>query len=386
MRGPVDLPSTNPPTPVRNLRTMGITLALLVGGTPPALQAQGGATVVVRDPARCSECEIQLEKVVTLGDREGAGRVMANSRIARDSVGNYYVAHGDGSGGAAAVWVFDTVGTFLRTFGRRGEGPGEYQAIGNLRFRPGDTLEIYDSGLRRKTILAPDGTVVGTSRFEVRSYSGGVFLGDGRVVVNEHRQTPEQVGYPLQLVDGSGEIVRSLGAIRPEFRPNEPWTVQKVLAAGPHGATVWSVGRSSYLMELWDTAGVRLQALQRDAEWFEPWVTDTPLGPDQPPPKPAVGAVKTDLQGRLWVLVLVPAEDWRDGLVSREWGWDIDVYRAFDQILEVIDPGTGELVVSRRFPDQDFIVFLGDDMIVSYREDEMGYPFLDFWRIALVGS
>jgi hypothetical protein len=129
-----------------------------------------------------------------------------------------------------------------------------------------------------------------------------------------------------------------------------------------------------------------LQALQRDAEWFEPWVTDTPLGPDQPPPKPAVGAVKTDPQGRLWVLVLVPAEDWRDGLVSREWGWDIDVYRAFDQILEVIDPESGELLVSRRFPDHDFIGFLGDDMVVSYREDEMGYPFLDIWRIALVGS
>jgi hypothetical protein len=73
-------------------------------------------------------------------------------------------------------------------------------------------------------------------------------------------------------------------------------------------------------------------------------------------------------------------------LVSREWGWDIDVYRAFDQILEVVDPARGELVVSRRFPDRDFIAFLGDDMIVSYREDEMGYPFLDFWRISLVGS
>jgi hypothetical protein len=311
---------------------------------------------------------------------------MANSRIARDSGGNYYVAHGDGSGGAARIWVFDTTGSFLRTFGRRGEGPGEYQAIGNLRFRPGDTLEIYDSGLRRKTILAPDGTVVSTSRFEVRSYSGGVFLAHGRVIVNEHRRTPEQVGYPLQLVDGSGKIVRSLGAIRPEFRSNEPWTVQKVLAAGPDGATVWSVGRSSYLMELWDTTGARLQALQRDAEWFEPWVTDTPLGPDQPPPKPAVGAVKTDPQGRLWVLVLVAAEDWREGLVSREWGWDIDVYRAFDQILEIIDPESGELLMSRRFSDHDFIGFLGDDMIVSYREDEMGYPFLDIWRIALAGS
>jgi hypothetical protein len=54
MKGPVDLPSTNPPTPARNLRAMGLTLVFLVGGTPPALHAQGAATVVVRDPARCS--------------------------------------------------------------------------------------------------------------------------------------------------------------------------------------------------------------------------------------------------------------------------------------------------------------------------------------------
>jgi hypothetical protein len=63
----------------------------------------------------------------------------------------------------------------------------------------------------------------------------------------------------------------------------------------------------------------------------------------------------------------------------------VDVNRTFDPILEVIDPQTGEFLVSRRFADHDVVRFVGDDMIASYREDDAGYPFLDFWRISLVG-
>jgi hypothetical protein len=369
-----------------SVRRIGCILGFFAFGSPGVLLCQEADEVVVRDPPSCPECEIRLEHVVTLGDREGPGRVMSNSVLARDSKGNYYVAHGDGGGGAATVWVFDTAGTFLRTFGRRGDGPGEYRAIGRMVFLPGDTLEVYDSGLRRKTVLAPDLSVTGTNRFEVASYNGGVFLGDGRVVVNDHRTTPEQAGYPLQLVDRSGEIVRSLGAIKPEYRSNEPWAVRKVLAPGPDGGSVWSIGRTSYLIELWDTTGARVQALRRDADWFEPWVLDAPWGPDQPPPKPMVGEVKADADGRLWVHVLVAAENWRDGLINRQgMGWEPDVNRTFDPVLEIIDPKTGQLLMSRRFTDRDFVGFVGDDMIASYREDEMGYPFLDLWRISFVG-
>lgn len=357
-------------------------LALALFTVPGSLRGQD--VQLVGDEDLCTTCELSLEHVVRLGDREGPGRVMQLRAMARDPEGRYWVAHPDGAmGGASRIWIFDSAGVFVRTIGRRGEGPGEYGAITRIRFRRGDTVEIYSGDPRRRTVLGPDRSVVSTNPVPL-NFMRSVFLPDGRAMLVDHMATPDRAGYPLQLVEPSGEVVRSLGAVEPEYDPREPMRLSRVVAAGPDGGSVWTVGRGDYRIELWDTTGTRRAVLQRDADWFEPYVLGTPLEPDGPPPPPQVSLMTRDAEGRLWIAVLVAADDWRAGFSRAENGrYEPQIAQIYDTILEVVEPSTGRLLASRRFTDHSFSVFLDGSLIVSYEEDEAGYPFLDVWRFSL---
>ena len=59
------------------------------------------------------------------------------------------------------VRIYDSAGTLAVTFGRRGEGPGEFQYIGPV-FWVADTLVVWDVELARGTYLLTDGTLVRT--------------------------------------------------------------------------------------------------------------------------------------------------------------------------------------------------------------------------------
>ncbi len=62
------------------------------------------------------------------------------------------------------VHVFDHQGTLLRTFGRRGRGPGELEQPGALTWGPDGHLWIVDSGNARYTVFDRNGSLVATYR------------------------------------------------------------------------------------------------------------------------------------------------------------------------------------------------------------------------------
>jgi hypothetical protein len=206
------------------------------------------------------------------------------------------------------------------------------------------------------------------------------------MVVNEHQKTPSGAGYPLQLVDLDGRIVRPLGAVLPEYLPNEPYRYQRPTSESAEGTTVWTIGRGDYLMELWDTTGNRLAALQRDVDWFEPYVRGRDPSPTGPPPLPAVGLFTADSLENLWIAVRVPSDNWREVMLSDP-NWEYDwgtVQRMRDWILEVIDTRTGDLLASQRLEDVEAALFVGEDLLVAYREDGLGYPFLDVFQLQII--
>jgi hypothetical protein len=53
------------------------------------------------------------------------------------------------------VLFFDARGAAVGSFGRAGAGPGEFRSAGTLGWI-GDTLSVYDAGLRRITLVGPD--------------------------------------------------------------------------------------------------------------------------------------------------------------------------------------------------------------------------------------
>jgi hypothetical protein len=204
------------------------------------------------------------------------------------------------------------------------------------------------------------------------------------MVAADHHLSAARVGYPLQLVDTAGRIVRSLGADPPEYDPQESVRMLKVLASGSDGASAWSIGRTDYRIERWDTAGDRIAAFQRRAPWFEPHVVRHAVSPTQPP-QPIVFDARLDAGGRLWVAVAVPSARWREALTeSPDGSLQFDESKGQDLVLEVLDVERGTLLTSRRLADFSLARFVGDELVATYREDEAGFPFLDIWRVSFV--
>lgn len=61
--------------------------------------------------------------------------------------------------GQAEIRVFGAEGDYLRTIGRAGAAPGEFRSISWAGLQ-GDTLVVYDIGLRRATLLGLDGAIL----------------------------------------------------------------------------------------------------------------------------------------------------------------------------------------------------------------------------------
>ncbi|MEO8199969.1 MAG: 6-bladed beta-propeller, partial [Gemmatimonadota bacterium] len=67
--------------------------------------------------------------------------------------GRLIVAEGD----AAQLRLFSDSGNYIRSVGRKGEGPGEFVGLGLIRPYRADSLMVYDYQLRRITVIDQEG-------------------------------------------------------------------------------------------------------------------------------------------------------------------------------------------------------------------------------------
>ena len=119
-----------------------------------------------------------------IGSADGEVALTQVGSAAVDRAGRLYV----GQPRESVVKVFDPSGRLLRTLGRRGQGPGEFQLVGAIGLRA-DSLWVSDGGLRRVSLFSPDGRFArsipvpawrdGTAGAPVRS---AALLDDGSVV------------------------------------------------------------------------------------------------------------------------------------------------------------------------------------------------------------
>lgn len=121
---------------------------------------------------------------------------------------------------AAEVRVFGADGRHVRTLGRRGEGPGEFDTPSFLGRLPGDTLVVVDTPLRRINLFHPDHgfvrAVTGSGEDAGYLLVAGMF-GDGTLVEFETVFDPDQPeGYArrpvkYQAVGRDGAVAGELG-------------------------------------------------------------------------------------------------------------------------------------------------------------------------------
>jgi hypothetical protein len=110
-----------------------------------------GAQVQVREATQVQE--IHVEFVVSLGDEDGPGTVGRPAAVERRSNGEWVLTDAHNP---EFVKFFTSEGTWLRTLGRRGDGPGEFRQAWFLQMLPEDSLAVFDYGSGRLTVFTPD--------------------------------------------------------------------------------------------------------------------------------------------------------------------------------------------------------------------------------------
>ncbi|HEV2147541.1 MAG TPA: 6-bladed beta-propeller [Longimicrobiaceae bacterium] len=128
-------------------------LAALAAGllAAPAAQAQQN----VRLPEKDRPLALRTTPVFAVGTAEGRDHEMFTrvDQVAFDRNDNLYVLDGGGN----RVLVFDPAGRFVRQVGKKGGGPGEFQAPVGLAVQSDGALAVADLARRSYSLFGPDG-------------------------------------------------------------------------------------------------------------------------------------------------------------------------------------------------------------------------------------
>jgi hypothetical protein len=331
-----------------------------------------------------SACEgslgcLRLEQVMLLGDADGPGMIEGESGTARmDSRGRYYVYREFGQ----EIKVFSPAGEYLRTIGRAGGGPGEFQGISFVHPGPGDSLHVIDLLNMRWNVFSPEHEYVRSAQLKIPVYMQMHLLPDGRGLFSAPVRG-ELARFPLHLLEASGEHVRSFGAAPEEFGPlgfDAAW--RRIAPAGP--TSVWAAYNDRYRVELWDAADEGDQprrVVERAVDWFPPGLPEEISM--ETPPNPRLHAIRQDASGRLLVLTRTADSRWREAVEPGTLHANVtDRHRYNDSRIEMLDPESGELLASASH-DTVFRKFIADDLMIASVFDETGAPRVAVWRISL---
>lgn len=384
------------------------------GGDAPDADPVEGVTMVVdtvegvevRETRGAPE-RWELEPAFQVGELEGSDGGLGPevfqsvASLALEEDGTLWVADG-GAGGAQDIRVFDPEGAHLRTVGRQGQGPGEFQRLHSLAWVGSDTLAALDPGNGRIGLLDREGEWLGQWRY------GEGITGPAQTLRFYPAARDEPYVYHVAWGEATGgEIVRSFAPIPPdalrdtlavpdEDSPEATAVVceseQIIRSFTIHASGRWldqplSGGRLArawspeYQVEIRDSNGDVVHVLRRehdpapvDPEAWEEAMAGyfdfreehgasgcDPADPRPSDHRPALRAILTDEDGRLWLEV----EDAQ--------GRRFDVYdRDGDLVAEVPDvPERNEGVPP----------YIAPDRLALVTTDDLGVERVEVFRI-----
>lgn len=207
----------------RFLRISILLLALAL--IPPFLAAQKVETVngvrVIhneRGGKWGNNLEVKLELIRTIGgiDVEDANLAFRDPRdIALDSAGNMFIL----DSGNNRIQMLNPEGIFIKTIGRRGQGPGEFQFPYSVAIDSQDYLYVFDSVNLRIQVFTPEGKQEKTIKFKTYAQNQIRLLKSGLVVMGGmygFRPFMEKRKFPklIEVVDKNGKMINTFGEMR----------------------------------------------------------------------------------------------------------------------------------------------------------------------------
>lgn len=298
-------------------------------------------------------------------------------------------------GGASEIRVYDAAGGFVRADGRPGDGPGEYRQISALGVGPGDTIWVYDFGLRRFTFLNTGLMVVRsvTLSGDLGNVGAVAPLSDGSFLVREYWSSRPAADLGLGLRRDSAAIARvdRAGNLRDTVAlvPGREVVISseggRPVMSAPLGARMASVAwlRPTGEIVVGDQAGYELKVLgpagdlRRTLRWagadlrlddslvaraLDARLAEVPAAQrparrielealPRPPARPAHGEILTDPFGGIWVAA------WDPSGAPRSW--------------TVLDRN-GRLIGVVGMPSGFEPLWIGDDAVVGVHRDGDG--------------
>lgn len=136
--------------------------------------------------------KVSIELVRTIGDVDSDDENLAfdsPADLAVDAAGNIYIADSRNQ----RVQVFDPEARYLRTIGRKGQGPGEFMATLSIDFDGEGRLHVLDNRQRRIQVFTPKGEVLKTISVSNLDIYEMRILCSGKMAVKRNRRGPKLV-------------------------------------------------------------------------------------------------------------------------------------------------------------------------------------------------
>ena len=310
--------------------------------------------------------------------------------VVMDRSGRFYSANAPGFTSVISVW--DAQGRFLTSFGRAGEGPGEFRGLGNLSLYVDgqNRLHVRDGGFAW-SVFSPDhqflrATVIGVpgmlldERLTAILDNGSALTGDG------YRSDRENY---FRVVAPDGTLERSFGPVSPAVAQDESRPLDR-LVAYRGGDAFWSGPRpgedEGYVVEEWGLDGDLLRSVRRSVPWFG-WRGGN---------EPSAGVLQLDAtpaEGLLYVVLQRPTPEGRRAIMrSRQENRPIpreERYGLAEVVVEMIDIRSVELLASEVHLTESAMEFVpralfpGTMRGYTYRQGRDHLPFVEIVAVEL---
>jgi hypothetical protein len=147
------------------------------------IEVEDGVTVV-KNPGEpiYPENIFNLEEDLTIAGEEGKEEQMFMNIVSIDvsEDGTIYLLDGK----AANIKVFDSSGRFLKTIGKRGQGPGEFGRPESFSITPREEIAVNDSGRRSIQFLDMDGNFLRQILVNQPFFTGPKFISNGDMIAS----------------------------------------------------------------------------------------------------------------------------------------------------------------------------------------------------------
>jgi sugar lactone lactonase YvrE len=162
-----------------------------------------------------SHPKVGIEMVRTIGGLDADENLSFRSPydIARDSAGNLYIL----DMGNRRIQKLSSEGKFIKTIGRPGQGPGEFQAPFSLDVDGKDLIFVCDALNRLVQVFEADGRPIRSIKlaesgiFQIRRLPSGLIVKGGEPNLRDLLKNPKKIPPLLELIDLNGNVKKSFG-------------------------------------------------------------------------------------------------------------------------------------------------------------------------------